>query len=110
MPDDEVLSEDGLYWAKDVARVLFGRTLGWFYLHRKALEEQDGFPRPISKIGRPRWSGWTLIAWRDRIPEEPRTHLPSVPDRPRLEGPDYTNILILRAQQMTKNRSKRGSK
>lgn len=103
---DDALSENGLYWANDVARLLFGRTIYWFYAHRGALEE-EGFPRPISKIGRPRWSGHALIAWRDRTPSAIETYAPCVNETPRSDGPDYTNILILRAAQMTKSKPRK---
>lgn len=62
----DTLSADRLYWAKDVAELLFARHIDWFYQHRAKLEAEEGFPRPISCIGRPRWAGRALIAWRDR--------------------------------------------
>jgi len=67
--DPDRIDKDGRYWAADVARILFGRTVKWFRLHRARLERDENFPQPISKIGRPRWSGETLLAWQNRSPE-----------------------------------------
>lgn len=59
----ERIDPDAFYWAEDVARIVFGRSARWFSRQRDKLHA-EGFPKPISEIGRPRWSGATLTAWR----------------------------------------------
>jgi hypothetical protein len=54
------------YRAADIARLVFARSLSWFYINRARLESTDGFPTPISSIGRPRWNGKDLRDWIDR--------------------------------------------
>jgi len=61
----ERIDPDAFYWAEDVARIMFGRSARWFARHRKRLH-LEGFPHPISRIGWPRWSGSTLLAWQSR--------------------------------------------
>ena len=47
----------GHYDAPTVARILFGRSAEWFWRHHERLYQGEGFPDPISHIGRPRWRG-----------------------------------------------------
>lgn len=97
------LEEDALYWAADVARDLFGRSLQWFYRHRAKLHAAEAFPHPISEIGRPRWSGSSLLAWQRRIPLG--ASAPSDPCEP--AGPnviDFERRLKERAQAIAKKR------
>lgn len=117
LPPPVHLYEDGLYWAPQVAELLFGRSADWFYRHRAKLQTDEGFPHPVSRIGRPRWSGRALIGWRDRHaavappsgvrgeparPAEPHSPSPPLGGEGRGEGatPDYTNILSIRAHRI----------
>lgn len=64
------LDPNSCYGAQDVAHIVFGRTVRWFYEHRARLERTEFFPRPISKVGHPRWSGAALIEWIQRPRED----------------------------------------
>jgi hypothetical protein len=63
------LDAHSFYGIPEIARIVFGHRARWFYENRARLEA-EGFPRPISCVGRPRWSGADLIAWAAR----PRAH------------------------------------
>ena len=65
-----VLDPRGRYGCAEVAAWL-GHTPSWFSRHRAELEKVDGFPRPITRIGRPRWLGADLIAWEQRDKHAP---------------------------------------
>lgn len=54
------------YPSATVARIVFGRSVDWFYAHKKTLMRRQGFPRPISPYGWPRWNGQDLLAWMAR--------------------------------------------
>lgn len=60
------IQRDATYSMADVARIVFHRTVKWFYQHHDRLRREDGFPQPISPIGQPRWSGAKLLAWCNR--------------------------------------------
>lgn len=62
---NETLQPDARYTAREVALLVLRHRLRWFYVNRARLEA-EGFPRPISSVGRPRWSGADLIAWEQR--------------------------------------------
>ena len=61
----ERINPDDTYSAADVQRIVFKRRGRWFSRHRAQLHA-EGFPPPISKIGWPRWSGESLLAWQKR--------------------------------------------
>jgi hypothetical protein len=60
---NEPVNPDRFYTSAEVARLLFGRSVEWFYAHRSELTQREGFPLPISRIGQPRWRGADLLAW-----------------------------------------------
>lgn len=62
----ERIAADGFYGAAAVARLVFGRSTRWFYRYRFTLERAEDFPKPISRIGRPRWNGQDLLDWIHR--------------------------------------------
>jgi hypothetical protein len=100
--EPERIDPDDRYWADQVARILFGRSPRWFSRHRVRLHREENFPRPISEIGRPRWSGSTLLAWQNRSPLTPG----EVPSGPA----DMSNVinidlaLAARATQVARRR------
>jgi hypothetical protein len=100
-----MIEADRFYWSKDVAELLFARHITWFYDHRSRLESEEGFPPPISRIGRARWSGRALLAWRDRpvtagAPTSRTEGEPARPAEPKPEPvPDYANIVRMRLAQ-----------
>lgn len=102
---DDRIDPDALYWTADVAELVFARRVEWFYSHRAKLHA-EGFPQPISNIGRRRWTGRALIEWCNR---PPGTQAPATPGE---EGAALSNILNLRAHAMFANRppAKRGPK
>ncbi len=51
------------YTSRDVARLVFGKSYDWFIDNRTELTARHGFPRPVSPIGNPHWSGRALLAW-----------------------------------------------
>lgn len=53
-----------VYTMAEVAEAL-GASPRWFRDNRKKLM-REGFPLPVSRIGRPRWWGDDLIAWLSR--------------------------------------------
>lgn len=55
----------GIYDSAQVARLVHGKSVSWFYHHRRQLEAK-GFPKPCSPIGHGRWDGAALIAWKQR--------------------------------------------
>lgn len=61
----EILQPAASYTAAEVARILFRVSLRVFQ-RRRARLRREGFPRPVSSIGKAVWSGAALIAWRDR--------------------------------------------
>lgn len=79
------------YDSAGVARELFDNDVTWLYRNKKKLKA-EGFPKPISSVGHPRWSGAKLIAWRDR--DQPDAALP--PD-PTGKVVDYSQLLAARA-------------
>lgn len=64
----EQILPDAFYTSAEIARIVFRTTVAWFYEHRADLERKDGFPRPINRVGQPRWRGADILAWsiRDR--------------------------------------------
>ena len=104
------LKEDGLYGPRDVAELVLGHPVRWFRRHRKRLEAEEGFPAPVSRIGRPRWSGRALIAWRDRGPSAGNQGEPARPaepqDKPKRE-PDYLAIIRARIAKKREERDRR---
>lgn len=73
-----------IYTATEVAQLVFRHPDSrWFLERRQRMMKEEGFPRPISKIGRPKWYGADLVAWmaRDKAPA-PRSKAkpPSAPN------------------------------
>lgn len=91
MTDVVELVDAARYSAADVARVVLGKSQRWFSEHRAALE-RDGFPRPISRVGRPAWWGKDLRAWleRDKRPTP----------RPRAERTESGKIIDLLGRRL----------
>lgn len=54
------------YGSAAVARIVFGRSVAWFYAARARETREQGFPRPISPHGQPKWAGADLLAWMAR--------------------------------------------
>jgi hypothetical protein len=54
------------YGSTQVAGLVFGRSVEWFYANRARLHAREGFPRPVSRYGWPRWSGQDLLTWMNR--------------------------------------------
>lgn len=54
------------YTQAEVARIMFGWTAGTFSQRKARMMREEGFPKPVSKFGRPRWAGARLNAWHDR--------------------------------------------
>lgn len=98
MPATQELHPDGRYWAYEVARILFRRDVEWFYRNRARLEAQEGFPQPISQIGRPHWKGQALIAWENRA----QARKPAETDDPKVVS--YDALLKARASIVAKKR------
>lgn len=92
------------YWADDIARIVFGRTTRWFSRHRKRLHA-EGFPHPISRIGRPRWSGHTLLAWQNRTTENRADQTTGTADDVPDEAPAAGNLVPW--DQVLKERARR---
>ena len=86
------------YSARDVAQIVFGRGVQWFYLHRRALRAKENFPKPISSIGQPRWNGALLIAWAQR----------ATPDAPCENVIDFSAQLDARARAIGAAGRRRG--
>ncbi|HEY2068235.1 MAG TPA: hypothetical protein VGG48_01675 [Rhizomicrobium sp.] len=74
----------GRYTREQVAELVLGQSARWFSEHRATLHRLEGFPQPISHIGRPRWRGSDLLAWLERprnaeTPQAPNvTHLAEI--------------------------------
>lgn len=81
------------YSASEVAEQMFGRSADWFYRARPRLYA-EGFPRPMSGIGRPRWWGAALIAWADRS---------EIAHAKGENVVDYTACLAMRAQEAARS-------
>ncbi len=58
-----MIERDHHYTASEVARIVFDHDVRWFQRNRSRLERLEGFPKPISAIGRPRWLGAKLTEW-----------------------------------------------
>lgn len=58
-----MIEDDGHYTASQVAHLVFDHDVRWFQRNRAKLERVEGFPKPISCIGRPRWLGQRLREW-----------------------------------------------
>lgn len=91
------LIANGVYVGAEVAELVFRHPPDWFYRRRLKLIAEEGFPRPISKFGQPRWSGAALIAWMSRQPcEAIGADLPG--------APDLSNVLDMRTAAMKAGR------
>jgi hypothetical protein len=66
MPDTGVIVAGKTYGSAAVARIVFGRSVEWFYANKDREQREQGFPRPISPNGWPKWSGADLLAWLAR--------------------------------------------
>lgn len=66
-PSLDEIDPNRFYTAAEVAVLLFGRSAAWFYGRtRRELMKSDGFPRPLSSVGHPRWLGSDLLDWAMR--------------------------------------------
>lgn len=63
---EKKLHPDKPYTSAQVARLVFGHGVEWFYAWRAREGAAEGFPAPISDHGHPRWSGARLLAWMAR--------------------------------------------
>lgn len=102
-PDDApglgAIDPNAFYTAPDVAWYLFGKRPSWFYGHvRRELMRRDGFPKPISSIGRPRWLGQDLLDWAMRKKSGEGPDFSS--DQPSSAVVDLTEHLRRRAQEV----------
>lgn len=72
------IEANGIYTMHDVAALVFRHSYRWFFENRQRLTNDEGFPRPISKFGFPRWNGSDLLEWmaRPKAAPEPLTHAP----------------------------------
>jgi len=69
MSDRTKIEEGETYSSADVARIVFhkeGRNIEWFYANKDRLMAKEGFPKPISRFGWPKWNGADLLAWLGR--------------------------------------------
>jgi len=89
-----VLDPAKRYRCSEVAAWL-EHTPSWFSRNRAELERVDNFPRPISRVGKPRWLGADLIAWEQRDKHAPETAGPASPP-----VFDLSPILRARAHQV----------
>ncbi len=84
------------YTSAQVATLVFGRSVAWFYSYRSKDAAREGFPRPISNRGWPRWAGCDLLAWITRPKVE--TALDAPP-----EG-SGSNLVDIRAKLRARSR------
>jgi hypothetical protein len=90
------IDRDRPYTSAQVAALVFGRTVQWFYAYRAGQGLLDGFPPPFSPSGHPRWSGAALLAWMQR--PQRRAETPSAASQD-CAGGNVTDIrVILRAR------------
>lgn len=67
MTDAPQLVPNGFYSMNDIARIVFGRDVRYLWRDRRfAKLKEAGFPKPVSPVGHPRWSGAALLAWANR--------------------------------------------
>ena len=88
------------YSRRAVAVHFFGRSPRWLADRLEKLMRDEGFPRPISCIGRPLWSGADLLAWQNRRKEAPRFDRQNA--APNVE--DITALLADRARKAARKR------
>lgn len=81
---------DAVYTSTEVARIVLRCTVATFYNIRKRLVDEESFPRPISRIGQPKYRGADLLAWAKQRSEK------------REARSESGNVLYLRAQQLRK--------
>lgn len=98
----ELIHPNGSYTARQVAQLVFKKSYVWFFRHKKALTDHDGFPAPISRFGIPRWAGATLLLWM----QTPRV----ADDTKGGTAPDLTNVLDLRTARMLRERKVAGGR
>lgn len=91
----EIIHPNGSYTARQVAELIFRKSYLWFSRNLARLRERDGFPKAISSIGHPRWSGAALLHWM----QTPRL-AKSKPG----PAPDLTNVLDMRTERMRRER------
>lgn len=104
-PPDKI-EPHGLYHSADVARLVLGHDVEWFYHYRHHAGLAEGFPKPVSPSGQPRWRGSCLLAWMER----PDRGTPSLPLLDSLEGPNIVDIrstLRQRSQAMAQRTARR---
>jgi hypothetical protein len=96
------LVPNGIYTMRDVAQLVFAHSYRWFYENHERLARDEGFPRPISKFGFPRWNGTDLIAWLAR---------PKLADEAPAEGSgrrgnvhDFSSLLASRSATLASKR------
>lgn len=95
---DRTIHPGQIYSSADVAWLLFGKLdVEWFYRYRRHEGVAEGFPAPVSTHGHPRWSGVSLLSWRDR---------PKKPVMPKLQGATIVDIRHALAAR-SKNLSRR---
>ena len=87
-----------VYNATEIAEVVFRHGVDWFYENRARLHAEEGFPRPVSKFGQPRWYGEDVIAWQRR---EKRAEMP----QPAAGAVDFTAVLAARAAGIGRKRA-----
>lgn len=85
----ERIDRDGIYTSAQVAHLLLGHDVEWFYTYRRTTGLRERFPKPISGRGHPRWSGAALLDWRDRpsrdlpalVPQDGSSNLVDIRER-----------------------------
>lgn len=88
------LLPDAIYGMSDISRWLGYRPDYLADGARKKLMERAGFPRPISKVGRPRWRGATILAWAAEAHDAPKK------TRGAVDNAAAGNVLDLRTEAM----------
>ncbi len=97
-----VLDPAKRYRCSEVAAWL-EHTPSWFSRNRAELERVDNFPRPISRVGKPRWLGADLIAWEQRDKHAPTITGPAAP-----MVVDFSNELRERALKVAGGKARNG--
>lgn len=92
------LHPNGSYTARQVAMLVFKKSYEWFSRNLARLRDRDGFPKAISSVGHPRWSGAALLHWM-QTPRIAKREEPA-------SQPDLTNVLDLRTARMLREKKR----
>jgi len=64
-----LFDDDKTYRIPEIAETIWDRRPEWFYRNRFKLQK-EAFPKPISRVGYPRYLGKSLNEWCERKQEE----------------------------------------